>query len=65
MKKAELKRLIFYCPKMKKQIAVKLDAVTFTPKVGDCELCGDHGSIVAGFFCKCGGYHDDIHLKDW
>ena len=53
-----------FCSKLGKEITVHGDDIIWSAIVQDCETCGDHGHVAAGFQCECGMWHEII-LKDW
>jgi hypothetical protein len=59
-----LKKLVFHCPKLKRQVTIKLDNAWFSTNAHDCELCGAHGDMKVAYDCKCGQTHD-VHIKSW
>lgn len=61
---AILKRLVFHCPKLRRQVYVKLDQASFRTSTSECDLCGGHGQMYVEFTCKCGSSHE-VQLKDW
>jgi len=62
--KAEMKRALFFCPKLKKQVSVKFAEMYFSSSEHECELCGSHGHASVEYLCKCGAHHE-VELHSW
>ena len=56
-KGVELRKMTFFCPKLKKEIEVLGGHVEVHSSESECELCGSHGYTRLSFDCECGENH--------
>ena len=61
-KQAELKKVVIFCPKLKKHVTLK--EFSFSATNGDCDTCGSHGDVTLTVTCLCGRFHD-IQVNSW
>ena len=56
-KKAELIKIVAYCPKLDKNVHVKNENCEWHGYSEDCEMCGSHSGVDLSFNCECGKSH--------
>ena len=61
--KAELKKVVIFCPNLKRNVTVK--GYSFSAVAGDCDTCGEHGHVTILIqTCRCKRTHE-IQVEQW